>query len=485
MIKKNLFSGHSLFWLVTLSALVGLTLPVLIQDGMFMDAILYTSVSHNLGTDIGTFWFPQFSKLNVGELSSFHEQPPLIFGIQSLFFRLLGDSMYIERFYTFLVMCITAMLINILWKSIYRNNEQTRRMGWLPILLWITIPICFWSYSNNMHENTMGVFTLLAVLLTYNTLQSDKQGVVRMILPGIFIFLATFSKGLPGFFPITTPLIYWLTTKRIRFSKAILYTVFLLGIPLLIYAILICFTESRESLSMYFFKRALLRINEVPTTNNRFYTLISLFQDLLPQLSFTVIILTVALVKKIKLSQAGDKSLFLFFMGVGFAGSLPLMLTMVQKGFYYVPSLPFFAIGLAILISPVLLHYIEKINVEGRKYKTAVGCGLLLFLSVIAFSLFQTGKASRDKEMLEDVYLIKGIVPKYDSISVPDRIWNDWSLQCYLIRYCNINMVPGNETKFHLVEKNNRTDSLPGYKSVYIPTSHYDLFSRKTIEKKF
>jgi 4-amino-4-deoxy-L-arabinose transferase-like glycosyltransferase len=111
MIKPN-----KAFWLIAFAAMIGLTLPTLIQDGMFMDAMLYTSVSHNLSMGIGTFWFPEFSVHNVGGLSSFHEQPPLVFGIQSLFYTVLGDSMYVERFYTFLTMVITAFLINLVWK---------------------------------------------------------------------------------------------------------------------------------------------------------------------------------------------------------------------------------------------------------------------------------------------------------------------------------------------------------------------------------
>lgn len=161
------------FWLITFSLLIGLTLPTLIQDGMFMDAMLYTSVSHNLSMGIGTFWFPQFSVHNLATLSSFHEQPPLVFGIQALFFKLLGDSLYVERFYTLLTMCITALLIHMFWKDIFTNNNL-KKMGWLPILLWISIPVCFWSYSNNMHENTMGIFTLLAVLLMYKSFQTKK-----------------------------------------------------------------------------------------------------------------------------------------------------------------------------------------------------------------------------------------------------------------------------------------------------------------------
>ena len=148
------------FWLLAISLIIVLTLPVLIQDGMFMDAVLYTSVSHNLSQGVGTFWFPQFSLHNISGMRAFHEQPPLVFGIQSIFYRIFGESMYVERFYTFLTLCCNTVLIVLLWKEINKNRGNVKKLGWLPLILWIIIPVCFWSFSNNMHENTMSVFTL-------------------------------------------------------------------------------------------------------------------------------------------------------------------------------------------------------------------------------------------------------------------------------------------------------------------------------------
>lgn len=91
-------------WIFTCAIMCLLTLPVLIKQGMFNDAVLYTSVSLNLSKGIGSFWLPYFDEWNIININSFHEQPPLAFGIQSLFFKLLGNSIYVERVYTFLCM---------------------------------------------------------------------------------------------------------------------------------------------------------------------------------------------------------------------------------------------------------------------------------------------------------------------------------------------------------------------------------------------
>ncbi|HMW75995.1 MAG TPA: glycosyltransferase family 39 protein, partial [Saprospiraceae bacterium] len=209
---------------MTLSVVFGLTLPILIQEGMFQDAVLYSAVSHNLAIGFGNFWFPQYSTLNLEGIPSFHEQPPLVFGIQALFYKLLGDSMYVERFYTLLMIVLHILLIRYLWKNIFPDNERYMAVGWLPVLFWILIPVGYWSFRNNMIENTVSVFTLCSVIVSYKNVQSDGKNILLWLASGFFIFLATFSKGVPGFFPITFPFIYWLVSRKISFRECALYT---------------------------------------------------------------------------------------------------------------------------------------------------------------------------------------------------------------------------------------------------------------------
>jgi len=480
MLKEIFHNKYFPFWLITCSVLIGLTLPVLIQDGMFMDAMLYTSVSHNLSMGIGTFWFPQFSYHNIAGLSSFHEQPPLIFGIQALFFKVFGDSMYVERFYTFLSMVITAVLINLLWKEIFKNDEKLKKSGWLALVLWITIPVCFWSYTNNMHENTMGIFTLCSVFLIFKNFQSSRYNILFCILSGIFIFLATMSKGIPGFFPIAVPFLYWLTTKKINFSKSILYTGIIILIPIFIYTILFIIPESKESLSLYLFKRALYRIQDTPTVNSRFYILFRLFSELIPQILFVIIIALIAKFKKIKIYSLKDNNrLCIFFILVGLSASIPLMLTLVQKGFYFVPALPFFAIGLSIIVAPFLVSSIEKINTKSKRYHVFFLLSIFLFISTAFFIFMQKSKISREKDILHDVYSIGKVVPRFSTVNIPDKMWNDWGLQCYLIRYFNISLDPGNQNIYFMIEKSMEKDTLKNYKKVNIETLKYNLYKRQ------
>jgi 4-amino-4-deoxy-L-arabinose transferase-like glycosyltransferase len=428
---------------------------------------------------IGTFWFPKFSIHNVGGLASFHEQPPLVFGIQALFFKLLGSSMYVERFYTFLTMVITAGLIAILWKDINNQDERLKKLAWLPLILWITIPVCFWSYSNNMHENTMGIFTMISVILIYKASQPGKLQLFTLILAGIAVFLATLSKGIPGLFPVTAPLLYWLATKKNTFSKTLLQTGIIVLLPIMIYSILFMIPESRESLSTYLFKRALHRINQVPTVDNRFWIIYRLLTELIPQILIVVVVLLVARTKKTvtELSEQAGRSVF--FLLVGLSASAPLMLTLVQKGFYFVPALPFFAIGLSLMIAPAVLQFTSRINTSHSTYNFCVAIALCLFLGAVTFSFLQKGKTSRNSELLHDVYLIGSVVPEHSTVTIPPVMWNDFSLQCYLARYYYISLETMAQERYLIIDNSMNLAIPPGYRKSGISTLQYDLYEQQ------
>ena len=460
------------FILFTAAALIGLVCPVLIQDGMFMDAMLYTSVAHNLSQGVGTFWFPQFSAHNVAGLGAFHEQPPLVFGIQALFFSALGSSMYVERTYTFLTLLLAAWLIVLTWRRIVNRTANYSNLSWFPVFLWITIPVCFWSYSNNMHENTMTVFCLLAVLMTVCWMQEKKGW--QLVLAGAAVFFASFSKGVPGLFPIGVPLIYHFTIGKTSIKKSLTATTVLLIVPVVSYGLMCLSPEARESLSTYFFKRAIHRMNDQPTAESHFYIIGKLFTELIPQLAFVTIILLAA--GKAHIRAAIRNRPAWFFLATGLAGSLPLMITLVQKGFYLVPAMPFFGLGFAAMTVPAVSTWTGRIAVRLSRLLTYTGAAAVLVS--VAITLRQAGRTSRNEEMLHDVYEIGAVVPPRSIVSIPAELWNQWDLQCYLMRYFQISVEAGEGRTFYLAGR--RADSLPaGYTEVEIPTVRYGLFRKE------
>ena len=470
---------HFYFWVLSFSAIIGLILPILIQDGMFIDGVLYTSVGKNLANGIGSFWFLEFSQLGFADNITFHEQPPLVFAIQSLFFKFLGDSIYVERVYSFITACFNAYLISILWKLITRDYGSLNKMAWLPVLLWIITPVCFWSFQNNVMENTMGIFTLSSIYFCYKALYTHKRTYLNLLFAGIFIFLASFSKGVPGLFPIVFFGIYWIVTQQLSFYKMLSFSLVIVFVPTIIYTLMLLDEEAYRSLSIYFSERLIGRIGSSPTVGNRFYTLYRLVSELLPALIITIILLVTYKIKYInnKIDSSYNKKIILLII-IGLSGSLPLMLTMVQKGFYFSHSIPFFALGLSLLIAPGLLNFIDRINLNKIPFKTFKVFSIILLITTIIISLLQIGKTSRNNDLLDDIYQIGEIVPQYTMITIDKSMWNKWDMQCYFVRHFNISVDPNNLHEYYLINKS-ITIPLPAeYVKMQVNLNEFELYRK-------
>lgn len=457
------------FGIFTISVLCALILPTLLKDGMFMDGLLYADISKNLSEGIGTFWQPHFSKTLY---PYFDQQPPLGFWIQSIFFNLLGESIYVERFYSFLTCLLSAFLISHLWKIIFKNEKEVKQISWFPILLWIIIPLCFWSYSNNVLENTMVIFDLLAIIFVVKFFNSEKM--IFIFIAGIYIFLASLTKGFQGMFPLASIFFGWFVYRNISFGKMILSSLALIAVPVLIYFLLFQNAEAHESLMTYFNHRILYSIQTQSTVDLRFYIVFRLLGELAAPVGLSVIIFF--------LSPRGDKTQFVsdenkkhfyFFSLIGISASLPLMITLEQRGFYLATSFPFFAISIAVLNSPSVSTWVKKKSFQIFKWSS-----IILLCAVLVFASFQIGKVGRDKEIINDIHLIGKIIPKGAVLGSTRKLWEEWALQEHLIRHyyiCQDDKIRP-ENDFLLLESEKDAPKEMKIEKVNIPTIKYHLY---------
>lgn len=474
---------HLPFRIFTLAILIILVVPMLVQDGMFLDGVLYAAVAKNQAENFGSFWFPIFSETwNKHGVHTFHEHPPLVFGIQSLFYKILGTSIYVDRFYTFLMALLTAWLIHLNWKTLFFQQKKYINFSWLPILLWIIIPICFWSFQQNMLENTMGVFTLAS---TYFLLKFyfQKPKTQYLLWSSLFIFLASFSKGVPGFFPLAFPFLFWISHRKIKFVNVLHHTSLLTFGAASIYVTLLLHEPAKESLTFYFENRLMGRIGGAHTVGNRFYISIRLIQELLPPLILGSLIFLFLKFKKTKLLfEKNEKQHTVLFFLLGLAGTFPLMLTMVQKGFYMVHALPFFGIAIALLILPSFSFFYNNTNTGSIFLQNFKYFSIVLLLSGIIFSAFQIGKTKRDSDMLQDVYLLKKTLPPKTHLSLEKTLGKDWSLMVYLMRNANITSHREIIQSYFLVEKKKKGFQKDGFSKQEIGLIRYDLWVKNETE---
>ncbi len=469
------------FYLLVFSVLTALVLPVLMADGMFMDGVQYACVSKNLANGFGSFWFPYLSQTWwKADLQFFMEHPPLVYGLQSLFFSVFGDSMYTERIYSFLTCVVSAWLIINIWKLLFKEDEQ-KHMGWLPVLLWIIMPLCFWSYRNNMQENTMGIFTLSSIFCLLIAFHGKQKVFFYLTLSGIFVFLATFSKGLPGAFPLSAIMIYVIIFRNISFLRAITCTLYMVFIPTLIYFLLFQYPPASDSLTFYFFERLVGRVGNEALVSNHFFILSKLGMELLVPASACFVFIFVCKLLGIRpVIQHRERGLFVFFFLLGCAGSVPLMLTTVQRGFYLVPSFPFFAIAFALLILPFVNILFGRRHAGGRIFRLMKSFSIILLLLVFTFSFFRIGKTGRDTELVSDARGIAEILPPDIIAGCTENVYNTWNFQFYLLRYGDISIAPDKLAShpYFIIEKNSSEAVPTPYTNLVFEGNEYYVFER-------
>ncbi len=414
-----------------------LLLPGLVREGMFMDGMLYTVVAHNEARGIGTFWEPRFSQLGLANMDTFHEHPPLAFGLQALWFRLFGSAFWVERAYAFVAALLMVALLLGLWRELTRNEERARGLGAWPVLLWGIVPQVFWCTHNNMLENTMGLFTTGAVWCGLRGLRTGSPALA--VGAGGLVFLATFTKGVPGLFPLGAPFLWWLFTRQGGARRMLLFTLVPAIVLALVYLLLWQWPEARANLETYVDARLMHRISAKPTVEHRWQILLDLFNSQLgPMMLAGAVVLG---------SARGDPASptarpALALLAIGFSGVAPMMLTLVQKSFYSVPAFPPIALGLALWSAPALTRLLDLLALRRRLPKgLSFAGGTVLFASVAA-SVLLWGRPGRDADMLHDVARIGAIVPRGALIGCAPELWEHWNLQGYLLRYHDISLDP-------------------------------------------
>jgi hypothetical protein len=99
--------------------------------------------------------------------------------------------------------------------------------------------------------------------------------------------------------------------------------------------------------------------------------------------------LALLIYKTKKASNQINKGYFILFLLLGFAGSLPLMVTLVQRNFYFIPALPMFAIAWALLIADGLNNAFNQLNQQHKlKNGITIFAGLALIAGVATTTVF-------------------------------------------------------------------------------------------------
>jgi hypothetical protein len=472
MIKKKTFSQTLPFYLFTVGVYLLIVYKDIFSNGMFLDGLIYSTVSKNIADGLGTFWNPHFTATC---LADFHEHPPLAFGIQSLFYTFLGGSRFIDKLYSVLTVLVVGFIIHKIWKSL------GYKYSWLPLFIWLLTPTIFWSSYNNLLENTLSVFTSLSVL--FYLISQENKRYLFIILSGSVLAFGFLTKGFVAFFPWTFPFLWWIFLRNKSFGKMITDSAGIILFTLTPLLLIMMFPVARVSLLKYFDNQVLNSIQNVVTVNSRFDIVKRLISELAPAAGICIILYLWVKIRRSKMiftvENVRKSLLFLLF---GLTGVLPIMISMKQSGFYIVPAYPFFALGLSILIYSYVDSLMMHLNYKSKGFLIFKWMGYGLFCLGIMLSIVFSDHYSRDKNKIEDTYAIIKDIPRGTIINILPDMYEDWGLHAYYARFKNISLDPdlNNRRDFLLIKNESYSDTLNlNYEIVKLNTIDFKLYKMK------
>lgn len=478
------FGTRKLFFILfTITLLIALFIPHLFTRGMFLDGVTYATISRNLAIGLGSFWEPFYTETLY---KSFYEHPPLVFAIQSVFFKFFGDSYIVERVYSLFSLFITLYIMIKIWFLVNKKIFNRTENGWFPVLLFIFSPVISWSYRNNMLENTMGIFTIFSIYLQLNALLYRRRLRIKFIIAGMLIVFAFLCKGVVGFFPIIMPFIYFLTMKDITFSQLFRYSFFLIGPVVATAFVLYQYPPAFKFFNIYLDNQLFQSIQghrEVVTMFlGRFYILYRIIMEILPMFIFCIIFYAINYFKKVEMGFHNNKKFALLFLFIGLSASAPIAISIKQSNFYLVPSIPYYALSMAIYFFPAMESTINPRLTQSNKKKTAVINFSLLVLAVmvVLFSFLQYGKIGRDKDFLRDLEILSPDLERNSKISVCEGMEKAWGAHAYLYRFFQISISNQKNQNQFLVSKGCKFNGT-GYTKIRKKTNKIDLWGKNNL----
>ena len=413
-----MFRGKSSFYLLPVVLFVYLVLSETVERSMYTDGVAYAGLAKNLANGIGSFWTPSLSRVH---LTEFHSHPPLVFWLQSLFFRVFGAGIATERIYAVTVFLLSAGMMVLLWREALRGLPSLQRQWFVPLTLWLANEIVYHYYPANVLEPTMTLFALAAV---YSMLRGLRPGTgagtqfATAAAAGACVVAATLCKGFVALFPLATYAIYWLIFRDISFRRAVALTGTVIAAIGLAYLLLWQYAPARAALWDYLEIQVLPslqseRVWEPHFRSSRWYIIKRLFAVLLP--SFLVTALVFGVGRRFgrgSVTNATSLRYAFLFLSLGVAASFPLAISPKQSFYYLLPSMGFYALGFASFVGPAVSGLMQLPT--GRRWSWLLPLGfLLLLLGGVLNTYRHWGKINnRDRLVLHDIARMQPLLPE-------------------------------------------------------------------------
>ena len=482
---RTIFQKINNGYLFLFSFLIVFVVTPLFQKGVFGDGLMYLTVAFNRYKEYGSFWRQHYSETS---MSFFCEQPPLYFESLGWFYKLFGGAEIAEKFFTLTLALLTIFLLGRIWNKL--TAQKNKGLAWLPSMLLFCVPVFAWAFCNQVIETmvvpaALGAFYLLLVFM-------DSLGIKKLF--SFIGFCATLLvlfliKGIQSDFLAAALFLAAVSARAKEFGKIVIQGVLMLLFFGGLFTLVFLLNENAHYwLMSYFDKRIVATFNDTGATAAHHIDIVTrYFSELLPVLGFFILVslyLSVAkkypVRKQLKNFASNKKALWLVLISL--SASLPMAVTLEQRGFYLSPAFPFAILALCLYYRKYLFLLFGRLA-RKREKMWFVMAGIVLASSIIFF-IFNREGYKRDEGTIRDVAEMKKIFASGEIIGINPSTWNTFSLHSYLNKANDNSLFVTDTARFFIQEKENR-EQIPGnYDKMNIATSAVDVYSRREYPNK-
>ena len=441
---------------------------------MFLDGVTYASIARNLAQGRGRFWAPHYTDTIY---PAFHEHPPLAFWLQSLWFRAFGDHWFVERAYSATAAALIALFIVVTWRAVHAVPDA-RNQDWLPVALWMAVPVVSWAIVGNLLETTVAVFVTAAVaVLTlglghgqpatefsafakasadrrrfsggwsscprrppwwhrdYSGALPARPGSLPVLvacgcLSGLCVVGATLAKGPVGLFPLAAPLILALLPER-RWRSTWCGAAAQWTAVLLCGALLYAGGEARESLSRYLHEQVVPALAGRREMSAGPLTMVGALVEGVWLPMALVSGMLVVMARRWTTPPSRGRSVAAAFTLLGLCGTLPILVSPKQTGHYLMPAVPFYAIGAAAFLSPTAADLLNRL----RAGRSAVALRVLAATVAVAAGVAAALPAfEREPARMGELDRLAAVAPRGATVGICPSANGDWGLHAWFQR---------------------------------------------------
>ena len=409
---------------------------------MFLDGLVYASVSRNLALGRGSLWAPRMSETL---LDPFYEHPPFFFWVQSLPFHL-GQSEWVEKGFGIAALLLSIwLLFRLIDEVAPASRDSVLLVKALAVGPWLLSGLTAWIYANNALESLLTPLTLAAVLAFLRALRSPARAVAWAAL-GCGLALAAFlTKGLPGLFPVAVPFLYALALRRTTLRRGLAQSALAAtACAACVGALVLVSGAARSFLTQYWQQQVTATLSGVrggvpshPPIVAIGYTLLS---ALWPALIPLGVLIAVRLLRRWRGHDRGDLRASALLLLVGLSASLPLVATPVIRGHYLAPSTPFYAGGLAFLTVALWPRRHQPARLSVVQWRFALA-GLAVAVLVGVGVLFRHGlHPVRDEPVQEILEVCRREGLHDEVVELAPSLVMTWSVPAYLQRHLRLSV---------------------------------------------